>query len=195
MGMTVLFFLAILILKPAVNKANIQTKAEYIIKVTWNDVEPLTMTDDVDAWVETPTGDVVFFKEKYKGLIHLDRDDLGWQNDDVVLRDGTRIKYKYNQEIITLREIIPGEFIVNVHMYNKHNPDPTEILVEITKLNPTAITILRKTFTMIAKGEEITVLRFTLSKSGEVMHRDDTFKSLTEGRLMTYSGTENRGDQ
>ena len=46
--------------------------------------------------------------------MHLDRDDRGNVNDTIDF-DGKTIDNPLNQEIVTIRVVVPGEYIVNVH--------------------------------------------------------------------------------
>ena len=50
--------------------------------------------------------------------MHLDRDDLGDKNDKIYLPDGSMIKVPQNQELLTIRGIVPGEYVLNIHMYS-----------------------------------------------------------------------------
>ena len=50
-------------------------------------------------------------------LEETDQDDLGYVNDIVMNMDGTITKVNINREVVTIRGIVPGEHIINVH-YN-----------------------------------------------------------------------------
>ena len=70
-------------------------------------------------WVRDPLGNAAGFKSKDVGLMSLDRDDLGKANDKVTTSDGKTIIVRNNEEHLTIRGIIPGEYIINVHLYQK----------------------------------------------------------------------------
>jgi hypothetical protein len=109
-----LFSIAFLVMSKKIEKdKKINAKAEFMITVTW----PNELHDDVDTWVEDPLGNIVSFNRREQGLMHLDRDDLGNRNDKITLEDGTTIEFKENREIVTVRGIVPGEYVVNAHMY------------------------------------------------------------------------------
>lgn len=109
-----LFSVAFLVMSKKIEKdKKINAKAEFLITVTWPD----EIYDDVDTWVEDPLGNIVSFNRREQGLMHLDRDDLGHRNDKITLKDGTVIEFKENREIVTVRGIVPGEYVVNAHMY------------------------------------------------------------------------------
>ena len=79
LSFTLLMFLAIIFMNPIPKTGVINPKAEYIITVSWKDNSP----DDVDTYVQSPTGDLVWFRGKEAGFVHLDRDDRGLLNDTI----------------------------------------------------------------------------------------------------------------
>lgn len=178
MGFIILFSLAFIMMKQEDHKnKNIETKAEFVITVTW----PKDLGDDVDVWVEDPGGKLVYFQRREDGLMHLDRDDLGHRNDTFKLPDGTIVKYDENREVVTLRGILEGEYVVNVHMYYKSNGDECPVSVRIEKMNPFS-TVLVKEVILTKKGQEETVCRFTLDSSGNVTEINELEKQLTTRR-------------
>jgi hypothetical protein len=174
LGFVFLFIVAFMAINVSSKKGTIETKAEFVITVTWDEKSQ----DDVDTWLQDPTGNVLFFRQKDIGLAHLDRDDLGIINDKVMTTGGEKIEYIYNQELTTIRGFIAGEWVLNLHMYNKRDSGVVTATVVIDKLNPRAATIFKKTIQMTTTGEEITVARFTMDAQGEITNWDDLPKSL-----------------
>ena len=158
-GFVFLFIIAFMLINPSIKKADIKTKAEFVITVTWDDKS----RDDVDTWLQDPTGNVLHFRQKDVGLAHLDRDDLGKINDTLRLEDGREIVYPHNQELTTIRGFLTGEWVLNVHMYSKRDPNPTLVEVRIDKLNPKVETLFYKKIVMKSRWEEITVTRFVMT--------------------------------
>ena len=160
---------------------NVEAKADFIITVVW----PADMDDDVDTYVEDPAGNLVAFMRREEGLMHLDRDDVGFQSDRIETISGV-VEFKENREIVTLRGTLPGEYVVNVHMYTKRSGDsPTPVSIRLEKLTPFKIAAVREvTLTAIAiendkkVGEEKTAFRFTLNNKGEVIDVNHLEKSL-----------------
>ena len=109
-----LFAMSFILINPSKKDNNVVEKGEFVIIMTW----PKEMDNDVDIYVEDPEGNLVAFMRREEGLMHLDRDDLGQRNDTVQTQFG-EIEYDENREIVTLRGIIPGEYVINVHMYMK----------------------------------------------------------------------------
>lgn len=182
-----------MLIVPEKKDAAIDTKAEYIITLTWADKSQ----DDVDGWLEDPTESLLSWKDTEVGLMHLDRDDEGKKKDVIVLSDGTEVEYLHNQEITTLRGFISGEWVLNIHMYAKRDTEPVIVEVKIDKLNPSVKTIFYKKFIMVKHWEEITVVRFTMTAQGEILSTDNLFKHLVTaenpGTNIDYSGTIPRG--
>ena len=110
-----MFILALLLINPVPKKSEIERKAEYIITLEWDDKSH----DDIDIWIEDPVNNILSFRNKAAGLMHLDKDDLGQINDVIYLPDGTQQVIELNREVVTFRGWIKGEYVVNVHMYTK----------------------------------------------------------------------------
>jgi len=154
------------------NKKTSENKAEFIITVEW----PYEADDDVDTYVEDPNGKLVFFRRREDGLMHLDRDDVGWRNDKIKTPNGF-VEYKENREIVTIRGIVAGEYTVNAHLYSKYSELPTKVKVRLEKINPYSIVAVKE-FELEAVGRERTAFRFRLNKDGEVVEINYLEKKL-----------------
>ena len=127
------------------------------------------MSDDVDSWLEDPTGKVMYFRKREVGLMHLDRDDLGTLNDSQFVPGIGFVNYPYNREITTIRGIMPGEYVFNVHLYRKTSIDgsiPVTVILE--KLNPHVKLLYSKTVELADFWQEETIIRFVLDVDGEI---------------------------
>jgi len=179
LGFVFLFIVAFSLVEIDRKQGDIKTKAEFVITVTWE----LDNSDDVDTWLADPVGTVIWFQTKENGLMHLDRDDLGSKNDTYHLPDGTTVQYPYNQEITTIRGIIPGIWILNLHMYNKRRIEPASVNVEMVKLNPSHRMIFVKDFILEERGQEVTACRFEMNLSGEIVSMDELKTSIVGDHL------------
>ena len=181
LGFTFLFFITILFINPITKLGNVNMKAEYIITVDWKDSLP----DDIDLWVKDPNGEIVSYLKKDAGWLHLDRDDRGVINDKVII-DGKEVIYPINREVVTLRGIIPGEYVVNLYLYDHKSNDPVEAKIIIEKVNPS----LRLVFVgdVILKNEdaEITITKFRLDSEGNFKSIYATNEILTPYSLKGY---------
>ncbi len=173
LGFTFLFLIAIMFMNPVAKKGIIDPKAEYIITVAWPDNSP----DDVDTWVEDPNGNLIWFRNREAGLVHLDRDDRGQVNDTINV-NGEEIQNPLNQEVITIRGVVPGEYIVNVHYYATETQLPLPVTVKVSKVNPALEIVYYGDTLLEKKGDEKTAVRFVIDKSGKVSQISHISKSL-----------------
>ena len=167
-----LFTLSFVMINPSRENANTQSKAEFIITVTW----PHEQDNDVDVYVEDPEGHLVSFSRREDGLMHLDRDDLGHRN-DTIQTPGGPITYNENREIVSIRGILPGEYIVNVHMYHKNSVEDCPVTIQLDKINPFKI-VTAKTVVLKLKADEKTAFRFTVNQNGDVIDVNELPKNL-----------------
>ncbi|HEY5703828.1 MAG TPA: hypothetical protein VIV20_10205 [Gammaproteobacteria bacterium] len=163
LGFTFLFLVAILFMNPEAKSGIIDPKAEYIITVTWEDNSP----DDIDTWIEDPDGNVIWFRNPQAGLLHLDRDDRGMVNDFITV-NGEEIVNPLNQEVVTIRGVVKGEYVVNIHYYATETSRPVDVTVRLDKVNPKLEVIYYNTVTIEKKGDERTVLRFKIGREGKI---------------------------
>ena len=180
-----LFVLAFILINPVAKKSNVEVIAEFIITTSWPDGS----ADDIDTWVKDPAGNIVGFKQKDRGLMNLDRDDLGRSNDTITTTTGDKIYVRQNIEHVTIRGIIPGEYIVNVHLYRRaartdvSKSDYFELIpvrVNVEKLNPYGIVYI-KDIMLTYKGEEKTALRFTVDEEGKVTEINELPHQIVQG--------------
>ena len=172
-----LFVLSFILINPSKKKNNVRMKAEFMITVTW----PNDLDDDVDMYVEDPQGNLVAFMRREEGLMHLDRDDLGHRNDTVFTEWGP-IEFKDNREIVTVRGTVPGEYVVNVHMYMKRSEAlEVPVSIQLDKINPYS-TVMIKEVILRLSGDEKTAFRFTVNNEGDVTDISDLEKSLISQR-------------
>lgn len=163
LGFTFLFLVAIMFMNPEAKTGIIDPKAEYILTITWEDFSP----DDVDVWVEDPEGQIVWFRAPEAGLLHLDRDDRGLVNDTITI-NGEEVENPLNQEVVTLRGVVKGEYVVNLHYYASETEKPVDVNVRLAKVNPKLEVVYYGTVNLEKKGDEKTAVRFSIGRDGEV---------------------------
>jgi hypothetical protein len=163
LGFSLLFFISIIFMNPIARLGNITFKAEYIITVTWPDQQP----DDIDVWVQDPNGNLLSYRDSDVGWLHLDRDDQGDVNDTIMI-DGVETVYPINQEVVTIRGIVSGEYIVNLQYYKSNTQLPVTATVKVEKVNPSLKVVYVDKVTLNNEDDEVTVLRFNLNARGEV---------------------------
>jgi hypothetical protein len=138
-----LFFIALIAMNPETKEGKIDTKAEYIITLTWPDSHP----DDIDLYAEDPLGNIVWYHEREAGFMVLDRDDRGGLNNSITV-NGRKVANPIRQETISIRGIIAGEYTVNVNYYLATQPTPVPVTVKIEKVNPHVEVVAYDTVTL-----------------------------------------------
>jgi len=113
-GFAFLFIIAFILIKPDAKNEDFERRAEFVVIMEWDHDQP----DDIDLYVQDPTGTKVHFRLPVTNFMYLDKDDLGFANDIVKNVDGTITKVNINREVVTIRGIIPGEYIINAHYYS-----------------------------------------------------------------------------
>jgi hypothetical protein len=172
-----LFFIALLAMNPEAKEGKVDSKAEFIITMTWPDDHP----DDIDLYAEDPLGNVVWYHVREGGFMMLDRDDRGSANNTITV-DGRKITSSFRQETISIRGIVPGEYTVNVHYFLATRGGPVPAVVKVEKVNPTVEVVAYDTVQLSRMGEEKTAVRFRLAANGSVVdvnHREKSLIQLT----------------
>ena len=169
-----LFSLAFILINPSQKNKTVDAKAEFIITVIW----PSEMDDDVDTYVEDPEGNLIAFNRREQGLMHLDRDDTGISFDTIATDFGL-IEYKENREMVTIRGYVPGEYVVNVHMYTKREDKETPVTIILEKINPYKV-ITGRNVVLKIKGDEKTAFRFTVNDEGKVIQTNQLEKGFAK---------------
>ena len=169
-GFVYLFVIAFILINPISKKGDVVKKADYLIVIEWD----YYLNDDIDLWVKDPVGNTVAFINKQAGLMNLEKDDLGF-NGDEVRRGNITKKVELNREVVTLRGVIAGEYQVMAHVYNKlytvHNGKPTKdlpgtITLQVIKINPYDEVYTSK-YPYGEVGQGISLVRFKLSEDGD----------------------------
>jgi hypothetical protein len=175
LAFVMLFAIALVAMNPKAKTGVIDAKAEFIVTVTWPDNDP----NDIDTWVQDPGGNLVWFRSREAGLMHLDRDDRGTANDTLVI-NGQRVTNPLNQEVVTLRGFAPGEYTVNLHYYQSKEGKPVEAQVSVVKVNPQATVVFYGAVALARPGDEATAVRFTVEPDGGVGAVNTLAKRIVE---------------
>ncbi len=173
LGFTFLFLVAILFMNPVSKSGIVNPKAEYIVTVNWPDNNP----DDIDIWVEDPAGNLIWFRNREAGLVHLDRDDRGIVNDQIEM-NGQTVETGLNQEVVTIRGRVTGEYVINLHYYESNTNLPVKATVEVAKINPAVEIIYYGETVLKEKGTEETAVRFSIADDGSVNNVNTNKKSI-----------------
>ena len=189
-GLAFLFLLAFILMNPIAKEKDVEEKSDFIIVMTWDDESG----DDIDLWVRDPQSNIVSFRNRGIGFMHLDRDDLGLSNDKVLGPDGKMIYVYRNKEVISLRGYSEGTYLVNVHVYNKkiwkdNKMHRSNVKVELIKLNPYS-EVVQAEFVAVGRGQEFTAFHFTLDADGKVIKLSDKREPMIGAKSVYGVGTE-----
>ena len=155
--------LLLMVEQKKVTVENVEKNALYQVIMTWEG----DSNNDVDLWVKDPKGRIVGFnrREGGRGSLHsLAHDDLGMIND---LNDGEVIPE--NREVVSIRGIIPGEYVANCHMYAKRDIEGTfRVTAKLIKVKP-YVQVISVEVLLVTYGDEKTFFRFTFDEDEKII--------------------------
>jgi len=136
----------------------------YQIVMDW----PGESKTDMDLWSKDPQGRLVGFNRREGGensLFSLAHDDLGSRNDTT----SDKVVIKANQEIVSVRGTVEGEYVVNGHCYLKEPNSPAEkVTCKLVKVKPFKEFQLKEREFKVS-GDEHTFFRFKVDEKGDVI--------------------------
>lgn len=180
-----MFLLAIALATMSLKQANGEVekpKAEFLVTVEWDP----NRDADVDTWLQTPNGEILFFRKKSNEYAHIDHDDTGNATDVIRMPDGTLKVNPFNQEIATFRQACAGEWVVNVHLYRRDADErPILVHVRVLKLNPTVTEVADRTLTLANSWEEQTAVRVQMDVRGNILSQNTIYKPLVRSQSVT----------
>lgn len=175
-GFVVVYILAIVFIKKEETEAGIKPKAEYVVVLSWDEKS----SDDVDIWLWTPGDRFVSFRDKEVSAFHLARDDLGTGKDTIFVNN-KRVVVHVNEEILTFRAVVPGEYVLSAHLYsskkqgqNNRTFSETSVVVNVPvtvalyRINPTYTLKFRRKVTFTHVRQEITIASFIMDDNGDL---------------------------
>ena len=189
LGFAFMFAIAFMLISDPSEGGKIESKAEILISVRWPDKHP----DDVDAIVESPEGDLVWYHYRDTGLMHLDRDDRGIFADKMNV-NGAVISNPINQETVTIRALQSGEYVVNILHYQANYDEPLTVDVKVEKLNPEVELIYYGSHELEGVGDEETAVRFSVDSQKNISNVNQMPKRLLTKALGRYPLIENKSD-
>jgi len=187
LGFAFMVFTAFSLISPTAKTGAVNLKAEFLVTMSWPDNNP----NDMDLYVEDPAGNIVWYHSKEAGLMTLDRDDRGDYKNTITV-NGRTIRNPIRQEIVTLRGIIPGEYVVNANEFLETRAGKFPVTIKVEKLNPTATVVYYGSHDFDHKGQEETYIRFALDKDGQVTDLNTRPKSLVRAVRTPAAGNAPR---
>jgi hypothetical protein len=151
--------------------ADTKAPGHVMVEAVW----PNANSSDVDLWVQAPGDTPVGYSNKGGAVFNLLRDDLG------SFADLTQMNY----ENAYSRGVVPGEYVVNLHLYRATGSLPLEAKVIVsTRVGSTTAQILITNVTLTREGQERTAFRFRLTEAGSLVPGSVTTaqKALRSGK-------------
>ena len=155
-SLIVIIFILTFLINPTNRPEEIPLRTEILIELTW----PSGSAHDVDLWAMGPDNIPVGWGLFAAGpSLNLERDDRGKINDNSQL----------NYEWISIRDLEPGEYVVNVHLYGTYGDSlPVPVKVKITGKGDLGEIFSGEVMLKNSK-EEITVARFMIDNNKELI--------------------------
>ncbi len=158
------FVTIVILLLPHLNPPTRVTEAtpapgNIVVELHW----PNELDTDVDLWVQAPGDAPVGYSNRGGRIFNLLRDDLGHLNDTSEL----------NYEIAFSRGAPAGEYTVNLHLYSntaRVAEVPARIVIGIKRDADAPLRVIaKKQVQLLYTGQELTVVRFTLDATSELI--------------------------
>ncbi|MBI2970690.1 MAG: hypothetical protein HYY36_08105, partial [Gammaproteobacteria bacterium] len=73
-----------------------------------------------------------------------------------------------NQEVVTIRGVVQGEYVVNLHYYATETGKPVDVNLKFMKVNPVLEVVYYGTLSLEKVGVEKTAFRFRIGADGRV---------------------------
>ena len=164
LGFVTLFILVLMLINPVAKQGDIPSHSEIMIILEWDGM----VHDDLDIWVVGPGMEIpLSFQNKTSGFMHLDRDDMGVISDRLLIAGVAKI-IKINREVVNMRGIMPGDYFINVHIYNRPaESKPTFFTVSLIDINPYQEAIHVQHYAT-KKGQIFKIPAFTVDQEGNI---------------------------
>lgn len=163
-GFVFLFFIAYILINPIADEGKVDPPDVAMVVVNWDRDSKL----DVDIWVKDPLNNILSFTNKNVPGMHLERDDLGFQNDILngkVINPG-------NQEVVHFTKLLQGTYQVSIHLYSPHGDKlPQNVTVEFMTIKK-FMKLGKKEVVVSSKGQEQPIFSFKADDRDQVVDLD-----------------------
>lgn len=176
-GFVFLFFIAYLLINPIAKKGIITPPDKVIISALW---DPKS-TADVDMWMQAPDGEILSFQNKVISGAHLEKDDLG-DNNDAIWVNGVRTVTPVNIEVIHIQGLQKGVYYVTLHAYNLRREGAKDVDVTIRTLDPYRLKA-SKNIRLQQSGQEKCTFMFETDDRQRIIDVKNCTKQLVVGKL------------
>jgi len=157
------------------------TDGQALIIMTWDD----NSADDIDLWVKTPEtmGNRIGYSNPSGFTANLERDDLGRINDQFK-KNGKIGFINTNREVIKIRKLMDGTYIVNVEFYQRtQDPGtqyishgPVKVKVQLLQFNPEYREVIQREF--VLEDERVEKTAFTFKVENDEIVETNNLKQI-----------------
>jgi len=151
--------------------------------------------NDIDLWLKLPDGRKVWYSNRDEPPVHLDVDVVSWRR--YKRTDGSEGVIELNEEIMTIRGILAGEYAVNAHYFSPRQVDPTlpievEILVQDIKNNKIIFAGIKK---VDVTQKEVNFVKFTVKpyRDGQGVEKYEIERIFTDRPVFFVGGNNASG--
>lgn len=152
--------------------------ALYLMTLEW---DAQHQDADVDEWLRTPDGKLVFYDSRQVGCVTLDQDNRGAMDSVITLADGTQSKIASAKETIALRCLVPGVYTMGLHLFNyrvngigvpytRHDLN-VKVHAEIVALNPYHV-VFQKDVVLNTRWQAENLTSFEIKPDGGIALSD-----------------------
>lgn len=157
----------------------VHPKAEYLVTLAWDDQRDV----DLDLWL-FHNDCVIMFRSRECVQMSIDRDSLGFKSNSQ--RINGKLVVSPNQEVIAIRAVVPGDYLVAVNYfggadaatgesYRPLKPDPQSAIdgtVTVMKVNPKVTTVASTKLHFDRMKQSLNAIAFHINEDGSVDIKD-----------------------
>ena len=163
-GFVFLFFIAYILINPIADEGKVDPPDIAMVVGDWDNDSKL----DIDVWVKDPFNNILSFTNKNVPGMHLERDDLGYQNDILA----GKIINSRNQEVVHFTKLLEGTYQVSIHLYSPHGDKlPQKVSVEFMTIKKFR-KLGSKEVIVSNKGQEQPIFSFKADDKDQVVNLD-----------------------
>jgi len=182
LALCLLLIFTIIAITASQSRQQLVTQGAYAVTISWR----AGSNDDVDLWVRDPRGQICYFVNPSVDLMHLEHDDLGSGISGTL--NGNLI-YTANNERTIISSAQPGWYVANVMLYNRVDPGPIEVTVELWSIASPGSPLITKQEMLLSNGDWKTAFRFHIGSHGQYLGYDTLQTDLQRVDNPAIAGT------